>query len=255
MRDNEPTNSHTRGTAVVTGGARGLGQAFSLALARAHHDIAIIDLDDPSETISMAQECGVRALSLIGDAADPDTVQEFERTVKDSDLSPVRILLNNVGISPYAPFLETDLQMWRRVLRTNLDSMFLFTKAFLPDIQAHGSGRIVNLTSSIVWDAQVRDMSAYATTKAGVVGFTRALAGECGVSGATVNAIAPGIVLTPDIKSRVPEEKLEVYRQRQAVHRLAEPEDLISTLLYIVDEASGLVTGTIFPVNGGRVFL
>lgn len=243
------------GTAIVTGGAGGLGRSFATALAAGGHDVAILDIADSSDAEAEISQHQRRCLSVHGDAADPGTVTAFAESVRRSDLAPVRVVVNNVGISPYAPFTDTDLETWHRVLRTNLDSLYLTTQAFLPDLCEHGHGRIVNLTSTIVWDAQARDMTAYATTKAAVVGFTRSLAGEVGRFGVTVNAIAPGIVLTPDIRSRVPAEKLETYRQRQAIPRIAEAQDLVSTLLYLVDERTSLVTGSILPVNGGRVIL
>lgn len=245
----------TRGTAVVSGGASGLGRTFAIALADAGHDIAILDLDPADETLADVAATGVRALFWTGDAADPQVVADFAAEIEKSDLAPVRVLVNNAGISPYAPFADTSLSLWHRVLQVNLDSLFLLTQAFLPPLSSHGSGRIVNLSSSVVWDAQVRDMTAYATSKAAIVGFTRALAGEVGPLGVTVNAIAPGIVLTPDIRGRVPVERLEVYRGRQAVPLIAEPSDLVSTLLYLVDEDTRLVTGATLPVNGGRVVL
>ena len=170
-------------------------------------------------------------------------------------LPAVRVLVNNAGISPYATFEDTDLDLWHRVQRVNLDSLYLMTHEFLPDLRRHGSGRIVNLTSSVVWDAQARNMTAYTMTKAAIVGFTRALAGEVGSSGVTVNAIAPGIVLTPDIERRVADAQLEAYRLRQAIPELTRPEDLMSTLLYVVDEATRMVTGACLPVNAGRVIL
>ena len=135
----------------------------------------------------------------------------------------------------------------------NLDSMFLVTSEFVSDLRNHGHGRIVNLASSVCWDAQARDMSAYITSKMAVVGFTRALASELGASHITVNAIAPGITLTPDILSRVPAERLEVYRQRQAIPRLADPDDIAAALLFLISESASQVTGTVVPVNGGRV--
>lgn len=249
------TSPAPRGTAVVTGAAAGLGRAFAEALARAGHDVALLDLSDADDTAEAARAHGRSVLTHCGDAADPSVVASFGEALRRSDLAPVRVVVNNVGISPYTTFDQTDLALWHRVMRTNLDSMYLVTHEFLPELTAHGGGRIVNLTSTVVWDAQARDMVAYATSKSAVVGFTRALAGEVGQHGITVNCIAPGIVLTPDIRARVPQERLEVYRGRQSVPRLAEPEDLVSTLLWLVDEASGLVTGTTAPVNAGRVWL
>jgi NAD(P)-dependent dehydrogenase (short-subunit alcohol dehydrogenase family) len=133
--------------------------------------------------------------------------------------------------------------------------MYLMTHGFAEDICAHGHGRIVNLTSSVVWDAQARNMTAYTMTKSAIVGFTRALAGELGTHGVTVNCIAPGIVLTPDIEERVAESQLEIYRNRQAIPSITAPEDLLSTLLYLVDERTRMVTGATLPVNAGRVIV
>ena len=242
-----------RGTAIVTGGARGLGRAFAEALARTGHHVAICDLSDASQTASAIGEAGGHCLVFQGDAADSTVVAEFGAQVR-ATCPPVRVLVNNVGISPYAGFEATSAEVWHEVLRVNLDSMFHACQQFLGDLRAHGSGRIVNLTSSVVWDAQITAMTAYATSKAAIVGFTRALAAEVGVDGVTVNAIAPGIVLTPDIEGRVDAAKLEGYRQRQAVKRLTVADDLVSTLLYLVDESTALVTGAVLPVNGGRVW-
>lgn len=242
------------GVAVVTGAARGLGATFAIALADAGHDVAVLDLVDGAATCDAVTARGRRAIALIGDAASPADVAGFADQVR-VELGATRVLVNNAGISPYAPFDQTDLALWQQVSRVNLDSMFLLTQAFLPDLLADGAGRIVNLTSSVVWDAQARDMVAYATTKAGVVGFTRALAGELGQHGVTVNAIAPGIVLTPDITSRVPDQKLQAYLDRQSIKSLMVPDDLAAALVFLTSRAAGHVTGTVLPVNGGRVLL
>lgn len=239
--------------AVITGAAQGLGRAFARTLAALGHDIAVLDLLDTSEVETDVAGTGRRFLGARGDAADAGTVAEFAALVH-AELGPARVLVNNVGISPYRPFAEETLESWQAVLRVNLDSAFLATQAFLPDLRADGHGRIVNLTSSVVWDAAARDMVTYATTKAAIVGLTRGLATELGPEGVTVNCIAPGIVLTPDIESRVADEKLATYRERQAIKQLARPDDLAATLRYLVGEDAQLVTGTVQPVNGGRVW-
>ena len=242
----------TRGTAVVTGGARGIGRAFAEALAAGGHAVAILDLSNAEDAVAAITSRGGVAVAAQGDAADPDDVQSFRQLVTDH-LPRVRVLVNNAGISPYLPFESTTLDDWRGIMRVNLDSVFLLTQAFLDDLTSSGAGRVVNLTSSVVWDLQARNMTAYATSKAGIVGLTRALAGEFGVHGITVNCIAPGIVLTPDIEERVTSERLLQYRDRQAIKDLARAEDLVSALDFLVSEASSHVTATVLPVNGGRV--
>jgi 3-oxoacyl-[acyl-carrier protein] reductase/(S)-1-phenylethanol dehydrogenase len=244
----------TRGTAVVSGAAQGIGRTFAVALAAAGHDIAIIDTQAADETAAAISSLGREVITHVADASDPVAVSAFGDAVRGR-LTRVRVLVNNAGISPYSPFPETTLDMWHQLLRVNLDSMFLITQEFLPDLVSGDDGRIVNMTSSVVWDFQATNMTAYATTKAGIVGFTRALAGEVGHLGVTVNCIAPGIVLTPDIEGRVPAERLDTYRDRQAIKRLAVPEDLVPALDFLVSERSGHITGTIVPVNGGRVVL
>lgn len=240
--------------AVVTGGAQGLGRTFARTLAEFGHDVAVLDLQPTEEIEREVLATGRRFVGFHGDAADPASVTDFATAVREQ-LGAVRVLVNNVGISPYRPFSEETLEGWHTVLRVNLDSAFLATQAFLSDLRADGSGRIVNLTSSVVWDAAARDMVTYATTKAAIVGLTRGLATELGPDGVTVNCIAPGIVLTPDIAGRVPEEKLEIYRGRQAIKQIARPEDLAATLRYLVSPEAQLVTGTVQAVNGGRVWV
>ena len=241
-------------TAVVTGAASGLGQAFATRLARLGYAVAVCDLADCAQTLDLIREHDRPAVGLRADASRPVDVARFAERVHD-ELGPVSVLVNNVGISPYAPFEEITLDEWRRVMSVNLDSLFLVTRAFLPDLVAAGSGRVVNLSSSVGWDPQSTEMVHYATSKLGVVGFTRSLAGELGPHGVTVNCIAPGLIATPALRERVPEQRWADVRERQAIRRTLAPDDLLAALEYLVSPGASAVTGLVLPVNGGRVWL
>ena len=240
--------------AVVTGAGSGLGAAFAVRLAELGYDIAVCDIASCEETVTAVRGCGRRALGCVADAASQSDVERFARGVHDQ-LGPIRVLVNNVGISPYTPFEQVTLEDWRRVMAVNLDSLFLMTQAFLDDMKALRWGRIVNMTSALAWDPQRRDVVPYVTSKLGVLGFTRALATEVGQYGITVNAICPGIIRTPRLDERVPAQQWEVYRERQAVRTIAEPSDLLAALSLLVSDEARLMTAVNLPVHGGRVWL
>lgn len=238
---------------MVTGGAAGLGAAFTTALLDDGHDVAVLDLDVGGlDGLGGSRERG-RLLGHAGDATDPAVLTAFAARVR-AELGRPRVLVNNVGHSPYRTFAEESLDSWRAVMTRNVEATVLATQAFLNDLVAEPDARVVNLTSSVLWDAESRGMVAYTAAKGAVLGLTRALARELGDRDVTVNAIAPGIVRTPDTE-RVSEEALERYRHRQAVPRIAVPEDLVSSLLYLVARGSGQVTGSVLGVNGGRVWV
>jgi NAD(P)-dependent dehydrogenase (short-subunit alcohol dehydrogenase family) len=171
----------------------------------------------------------------------------------EAELGPAAVLVNNAGYAPFARFEEISLSEWRRTIDVNLDGLFLMTRAFLPAMREAGWGRIVNVSSAVCWDAERREVVHYAASKLGVVGFTRALAGEVGVDGVTVNCICPGIIRTPLLEERIPAEQWTRYLERQAVKRDGVPADLLAALTMLVSEESGFVTGTVLPVHGGRV--
>lgn len=240
--------------AVVTGAASGLGAAYALHLAHLGWDVGVCDLQSPDETVDAVQATGRRAVGVIADASKPDEVTRFADAVH-TELGPCAALINNVGVSPFAPFEEITLDAWRDTLAVNLDSAFLMTKAFLADMKAARWGRIINVTTAVAWDAERRDVVHYATSKMGVVGFTRSLASEMGVHGITVNCICPGIIRTPVLDKRLSQDQWERYLERQAVKRYGTPADLLGALQLLVSDESGFMTGVIIPVHGGRVWL
>ncbi|MGC5617142.1 SDR family NAD(P)-dependent oxidoreductase [Georgenia sp. Z1491] len=243
------------GVAVVSGGAAGLGRAFVRSLLRSGHDVAILDVADSPEDPRGADDSTVgRLLCHVGDATDPQVIAKFVTRVR-TELGSPRVLVNNVGLSPYRAFAEETLEGWRQVMAVNVESAVLLSHALLPDLRADGAGRIVNMSSSVVWDAESRSMVAYAAAKAAIVGLTRALATELGPDGVTVNCLAPGIVLTPDVEGRQGSARLERYRERQSIKLIATADDLTSSLDFLVSRRSGHVTGVVLGINGGRVWL
>ncbi|GAA4510231.1 SDR family NAD(P)-dependent oxidoreductase [Actinoallomurus oryzae] len=234
--------------ALVTGAASGLGQEFCVALAAGGRRVAGLDVADLSETekrIGGGSFLGVRA-----DVTDPSAVTAaVDEVVRHH--GGLHIVVNNAGIYPSIPFEDTTLDDWRRIMRLNLEGPFLVTRAALPHLRAAGWGRVVNIVSAVVFLGPP-DMVAYTTSKAGLVGFTRALASAVGGEGVTVNAIAPGMTRTRTAERTVGADGgFERVRDLQVVPAVEEPRDLVSTLLYVCDEGSGFLSGQTINVDGG----
>ncbi|SHN41885.1 SDR family NAD(P)-dependent oxidoreductase [Cryptosporangium aurantiacum] len=236
--------------AVITGAARGLGQEFAVALAGRGCPVAGFDIADQSVTQKRIEDAGGSFLPVPVDVTDETSVRAAVTTVADY-FGGLHIVVNNAGIFPPILFEDTTLDDWHRILRLNLDGPFLVTRAALPHLRAASWGRVVNIVSAVVFLGPP-DLVAYTTSKAGLVGFTRALATAVGADGITVNAIAPGLTATETaIATTGADGGFDRVRALQAVPRTERPEDLISTLLYVCDEGSGFLTGQTINVDGG----
>ncbi|MHC3471377.1 SDR family NAD(P)-dependent oxidoreductase [Streptomyces sp. 7R007] len=237
-------------TALVTGAAQGLGQEFAVALAGRGYRVAGLDRAPQTGTAGRILDY----LELVADVTDEEQVRAGLERVIDQ-FGTLHVVVNNAGVYPEGPFEETTLEEWRRVMRVNLEAPFLVTRAALPYLKAAGWGRVVNIASAAVFSAPPT-MVPYVASKSGLIGFTRALAAGLGPYDITVNAIAPGMVRTTTAERTVGAHGgFDAVRGRQAVPRTPEPSDLVSTLLYVVDEGSGFLTGQTLNVSGGSAFL
>lgn len=247
--------------AVVTGGAAGLGQAFALALAEAGARVAIIDRDPADETMEKLGESG---LSVSADLAREDEVAAAAAKVLDWSGGKLDILINNAGIAtPPARLVDVAPADWDRAITINLTSMFLTTRAFLPVLVANGGGSIINLSSYLALVGVYPDFPVtaipYATSKAGVVGFTRQLAIEYAKEKVRANAIAPGWHLGTRLGREVEGKFTSNEYERFAAFMEASvpmghtgrPDNLVGLVLYLASDASSYLTGQIIAHDGG----
>jgi NAD(P)-dependent dehydrogenase (short-subunit alcohol dehydrogenase family) len=243
-----------RHTAVISGGASGLGQAIAVRLARDGADIVIADVEPADETVIAVLATGQRAVAVQCDVSSEESVRTLAEKVRP--FGHCDVLVNNAGVYPLCSFDDMTFDEWRRVLAVNLDGMFLMAKAFVPEMKRSGWGRIINLASHTV-GLMAPGAAHYITSKAGVIGFTRALASELGTSEITVNAVAPGLTRTPGTtKSPTTalgdtETLFAQTRERQAIKRTVLPPDVAGTVSFLASNESAFITGQTIVIDGG----
>jgi NAD(P)-dependent dehydrogenase (short-subunit alcohol dehydrogenase family) len=246
-----------RRTAIVTGAGSGIGRAIARRLAEDGLAVGVLDLDDAAaaSVTDELREKGYEAVAVGGvDVSDRRQVDDAMRLVGDA-LGPVLVLVNNAGITGFKEFLAITDEMWHRMMAVNLDGAYFCTQAVVPGMVEAGWGRIVNISSSSAQSGQ-QYMVHYVTSKAGLIGFTKALALELGPKGITVNTIPPGFVDTPML--RASEERgllgasVDDHAARTPVRRAGRPEDIAAACSFLVSDEAGYITGQVLGVNGGR---
>ncbi len=245
--------THEGRVAAVTGAGRGIGQAICKGLAERGATVVGVDVGDLSETERIVQAAQCDWLGIHADVSSPDDTRRVAQELQER-FGHCDILVNNAGIYPRQIWDEVDYDAWRKVLAVNLDSQFLMCKALVPLMKRDGWGRIVNITSDSLLLVGAGG-TAYRASKAGVIGFTRGLAAEMGEHGITVNAVGPAHTRTPGILESGGEAGLERSAQRRIIKRIAEPDDVVGTVLFLTSDDSYFVTGQTIMANGGGGFI
>ncbi|HXJ19997.1 MAG TPA: beta-ketoacyl-ACP reductase [Polyangia bacterium] len=236
----------------VTGASRGIGRACALTLAAAGADIAVgaspTGTERAESVCDEIRQMGRTAHAYAFDIASPADVAGMCNRIED-ELEGIDVLVNNAGVTRDGLFRKMDRAAWDTVINTNLSSVFDVTQRFIEPMASRGWGRIINI-SSIVGRIGNFGQTNYAAAKAGLIGFTKALAREYARKGVTVNAIAPGFVRTRMLDG-VPEKALQSVLAVTPVGRFAEPMEIGASALYLASPAASFVTGHVLDINGG----
>ena len=235
-------------TAIVTGGAKGIGAAIVKRLVRDGYKVALCYNNSESEANSLCDELGEICKAYKLDITDSVAVNNTFADI-ENNFGEISVLVNNAGIAEQALFTDITDDMWHKMIETNLSGAFYCSRAVLKYMINRKSGKIVNISS--IWGEIGGSCEVhYSAAKAGLIGMTKALAKEVGLSGITVNCVSPGVILT-DMTSHFDEETMNELKNETPLNRIGTPEDVAGAVAFLVSKDADFITGQDLAVNGG----
>ena len=233
--------------ALVTGGTRGIGAAVARALQKEGHTVGVTYVGNEERARGFTKETGIQAWKW--DVSDYDACQRGVAQV-EKELGSVDVLVNNAGITRDGAFHKMSVEAWRAVLSANLDSVFHMSSLVFVGMRERGWGRIISMSSINGQKGQFGQVN-YATSKAGIIGFSKALALEGAAKGVTVNVVAPGYIDT-DMVAAVPEKVRDAIRSGIPVGRFGLAEEIAAATCFLASDNASFITGETMAINGGQ---
>jgi len=239
--------------AIVTGSGTGIGQAIATTFAREGSSVFVADVNEEAggETAEQIQSAGGRAQFV---RTDVSKVEDTRRLVDVAlaTYGKLNILVNSAGVYTRGDVVSTPVDTWNRLISINLTGVFLCCKAAIPALRENGGGAIVNISSSVGWQYAAPGIAAYAASKFGVTGLTKAMACDHLGDNIRVNCICPGPTDTPLIRASRSPEALEAFIQAQPIGRLGQLEEIAAAALFLASDAASFITGVALPVDAGQ---